>query len=118
VKHELTVERTTDSGADAIVYRLSGVLGETQAVYELLEEVRRDIGKMPGRIIFSLKGVERVTSPGIGVLAACYTTAKNAGRTFVLAAVPKQTKSVLDVTGMSAVLTLFATEKDALTAKR
>jgi anti-anti-sigma factor len=115
--HELTVERSTDTGAGAMVFRLSGVLGETDVCFQLLDEIRRDIGTMPGRIVMNVKNVERVTSPGIGVIAACYTTAKNSGRAFVLASPPKQMRQVLEVCGLHGVIPQFASEKDALEAK-
>ena len=46
--------RVVDPKGAHVVFRLSGVLGETQASYALLEEIRRDIGTLPPKIVFNL----------------------------------------------------------------
>ena len=112
--HELHVDRVVDPKGAHVVYRLSGVLGETQATYAFLEEVRRDIGTLPPKIVLNLQRVERLTSPGVGVIAACFTSAQNAGKRMVLAAVPKPHLRVLEVAGLTAVIPTAATEADAL----
>jgi anti-anti-sigma factor len=115
-RHELTVDRTTDAGADAVVYRLRGVLGDTRPCFELLEEFRRDVPSLPHRILMNVSGVELLTSPGIGVLAACYTTAKNAGRKFFLVGATSQARKSLEATGLLSVLPNYGTDAEAMKA--
>lgn len=112
--HELTVERVHDEGAGAIVFRMSGVLGETQACYTFLDEVRKDVASFPPRIVVNLSGVQRMTSPGVGVLAACWSSAQNAGKKMCLAAVPKVALHVLMIAGLAGVIPVFPTEAEAL----
>ncbi len=112
--HELNVERVVDPKGRHVVIRLSGVLGETQASYGFLDEMRKDMGTLPPTIVISLHGVERMTSPGVGVIAATFTSAQNAGKRLVLVAVPKVHLRVLEVAGLTAVIPVKATEAEAL----
>jgi anti-anti-sigma factor len=114
--HELHVERVVDPKGAHVVYRLSGALGETQASYGFLEEIRRDVATLPPKIVLNLQRVERMTSPGVGVIAACYTSAHNAGKELLLAAVSKVHLRVLEVAGLTAVIPVRGSEAEAVAA--
>ena len=113
---EVTLDDTQQ--ADARVYRLSGVLGETQHCYAFLdhfrEEVKGEVLKGRDRLVFDMSGLEFLSSTGIGILAACITNSRQAGKRLVLCCVPKQAAKVLDVTGVSAMAERFETEAEAL----
>ena len=58
--------------------------------------------------------VEHVSSAGVGILAACYTSATNVDRRLCLAHVSNRVRMILDVVKISDVLCIFATEKEAI----
>lgn len=115
---EVTLDDT--QAEHARVYRMSGVLGETQHCYAFLEHFRGEVKgeelASRNRLVFDLSALEFLSSTGIGIIAACITNARQAGKQVVLCCVPKQAARVLDVTGVSALAERFDSEADALAA--
>jgi anti-anti-sigma factor len=108
------VRRDDSAAPGAVVYRFEGSLGEGADCGFLLHEMREQLRSGPPRVVVSLAGCEYLTSVGVGFLASCYATARNAGRTLVLADVPRQARRVLDLTGLGDVIPRYATVPDAL----
>lgn len=55
-----------------------------------------------------------MTSAGVGILAAAYTSSVNAGVRLVLAAIPRQARAVLEVLNMLAVIEHDESEEAAI----
>lgn len=116
--HTLHVDVVKDASPDALVYRIHGIFGETSTSYRFLDDLRDEMKSEENaarkRIVFNLEDVEFLSSVGVGILASCYTTAKNANKSFVLAGVNEQASRVLEVTGMSGLVPRYETEAEAL----
>jgi anti-anti-sigma factor len=113
---EWRLERVEVPAKRAVVYRVDGVLSDGPACWGLLEGVRGDAQGPCSRIVLNLRGVPRATSAGIGVLAACHTSARKAKKTVALSSVAKPVASVLKVVGLHELIPIFPNEEAALDA--
>jgi anti-anti-sigma regulatory factor len=93
----LEVERIERPVLGGVIYRLSGKLVGTPEGYEFLENVRDDVRDGVTLIALDLEAVERVTSPGIGILAACFTSLKKANGRFILVATPEPVRALMEL---------------------
>ena len=109
----LEVEHITRQDGKTVVYRLRGVLGESTYSFDFLEELRRQVRAGPDRIVLDLSGLEYITSSGVGVVAAAYTSARRAEKRLCLAAVPPKVQRVLDICGVFDAVDHFDTEDEA-----
>ena len=111
-------ERVIDEEHGALIYRLTGVMGETDGAFHLHDALREDLESaddgVPKRVVLDMANVEFLSSTGIGIVASCHTSAQNGGKVFVLSAVPRQAARVLDITGVGAIVPRYASEKDAI----
>jgi anti-anti-sigma factor len=114
--HALDAHRSDLPEHEAVVYRMGGVLGETESCYHFIDEVRRALDEAPRRLVLNLREIEMLTSSGVGIIATCFTSARNAGKTFGLCCVPKHALKVLEVCGLKALLPIHETEEAALRA--
>ena len=113
---KLTVERVERSETSATIYRLRGLLTNTAESYAFLEEFSQRVRKGEKRIVLNIEGVEHVTSAGVGILAACYTSVTNAGGKMTLALVPSRARVILNVLKLLELLGDHATEDEAVAA--
>ncbi len=109
----LQVEHITRQDGKTFVYRLRGVLGESTYSFEFLEELRRQVKEGPERIVLNLQELEYITSSGVGVIAAAYTSARRAGKRLCLAAVPSKVQRVLDICGVFDAVDHYDSEDEA-----
>ncbi len=93
----LEIERIEHPDAKAVVFRLAGKLVGTKECYEFLEMVRDDVHVGNFHIILNLENIGRVSSPGIGIIAASYTSVTNAGGTLSVVGVPKPVRTLLEL---------------------
>ena len=112
----LHVEHIWSQDRRSLVYRLRGILGESSYSFEFGEEIRRQLKEGPERVVLNLEHVEYITSTGVGVVAAAFTSAKRANKSFVLCAVPRAVRRVLDICGILDVVRAYDTEAEALRA--
>ena len=110
----LGVERVQPEKPDTVIYRLSGRLTDTKESYAFLEEVRGEIKQGISFVLLNLEGIEYLSSAGVGILAACYTSAKNAGGRFGVAAASEGARKILEIVCLWDALERFASEDDAL----
>ena len=109
----LQVEHISRQDGKALVYRLRGVLGESSYSYEFLEELRRQVREGPSLIVLNLEGLDYITSSGVGVVAAAYTSAIRAKKGFALVGVKPPVQRVLDICGVFSNVDHFETEDEA-----
>lgn len=100
--------------APVLAWRLSGVLTSSKEAYEFLETLRARLRTDPRSVILDLGKVEHITSAGVGIVAAAFTSATNVGAKLVLTGLPAQVKTVLNLVNFLAVIEHFGTEKEAL----
>lgn len=118
VAHGLEWTRTIHGDDNAVVYHLTGVLGETSDSYAFLEDVRTHMGEQLAHLIICLGRVEMISSAGIGIIASCLTEAKRDGRTLALCEANRIVHRALDLTGFINMIPHFESEAEALAAPR
>lgn len=113
---EFRVEKVDRPAADAVVYRLRGVMGEAHGCYEFMERFKESLAEAPPRIVIDLGGLENMYSAGVGIIAACFTGAREEGRTVLLCAVPPLVLRTLKITGILPEVEAYEDEQAALAA--
>jgi anti-anti-sigma factor len=116
--HKFTAECDTAKAPGVIIYRLKGVLTNAHETYEFLDDFRARLADDTPRVVLNLAGVERITSGGVGIIAACYTSAVNAGGKLCLAVVPNPVETILNIVALLNVVENHATEEEAIAAVR
>ncbi len=112
----LEIERVEHPDAKAVVFRLAGKLVGTKECYEFLEMVRDDVHVGNFHIILNLENIGRVSSPGIGIIAATYTSVTNAGGTLSVVSVPKAVRTLLELVCLWGMLVEHESEEAGVTA--
>ncbi len=95
---KLVVSRAEAAGRTVAVYRFSGNLTSGTESYAFLDTIYAETRKKnPIKVVINLEEVEHVTSAGVGILAACYTSIKNAGGTLCLTGMNNRVRVILNV---------------------
>jgi anti-anti-sigma factor len=110
----LQVERHDRVEPRVTIWRLSGLLTSGKEGYAFLDDLREALRERPGPVLINLERVEHVTSAGVGVLAAAYTSAANAKTRLMLAAIPRQAHTVLSILNLLAIIEHAETEEEAV----
>ena len=69
-------------------------------------------------VIINLDGVKAIDGKGLGTLAECIRDAKAAGAVLILCRVPQKIRRLLDLTQLSTMVEISATEREALEHSR
>ena len=107
----LEIERVVAKTPATTIYRLSGAFTDCAASYRLLEHVREEAGSGTKTILLNLAGSNHITSGGIGVIAACYTSLKSRDGRLVLVGVHPRYQALLNVVGLWDSLEHYDTEE-------
>lgn len=92
--HPLSIRREEPAPNVAVFY-VEGNLYGNKAGYAFQLEVRKRFQEVGGRVIIDLENVDHIDSSGIGILAACVVSAKNAGGQITLSAPNHRVKKLL-----------------------
>jgi len=111
----LDYERVAQPEPEIVIYRLSGKMLGTKECYQFLENVRDDVHAGRARVMINLGKVERLSSAGVGILAACYTSVTNARGRVCLIDVPEAVRTLLKIVLLWDLLPHFATEEEGHT---
>ena len=96
------------------VYHLSGTFTSSPEAYAFLDQLQERVRKGHTRVVIHLEGVEAVTSAGVGILAAGYTSVTNAGGKMCLAQVPDRARAILSIVGLLTVIGEGPGEEEAV----
>jgi anti-anti-sigma factor len=107
-------ETTTAAATGVRVYRLSGVLTDSEESYAFLASARDEMSADPRPLLLDLAGVEHVTSSGVGIVAAIYKSASNANRALALAGLSRRNEIILEVVQLLRFMVVFDDERAAL----
>jgi len=118
VKPSLEFRREPSGDPATAVFRLSGKMTGTRECYEFLDAAREFIHDQGRLVILDLSGLERMSSPGVGILAAIYTTATCAHAGLALIAVPEPLRKLLKILLLWDLLPHYASLEEALAADR
>jgi anti-anti-sigma factor len=112
VWEKLEWETIVPENPGVILLRLTGALAGSRESYALLDEVRDSFRGDYKKIIFNLENVERMTSAGVGILCACFTSLANSDCKMYLVGVSERNKTLLGVVGLWDQLLHFPSESD------
>jgi anti-anti-sigma factor len=107
-------ERQVEPGT--VVFEMAGRLAmgrESQRIEQIVEALSQ---RAANKIIFDLSKVDYIDSAGIGLLALATGKIKEAGGRLVLVAPPGRVLDMLKLTQMNAVVTMRATQAEAVAA--
>ena len=107
-------QTTTAAATGVRVYRLNGVLTDSQESYAFLASARDEMGSDPRPLLLDLAGVQHVTSTGVGIVAALYKAASHANRAIALAGLSRRNEIILDVVQLLRFIVVFDDERAAL----
>lgn len=111
---KLEVERLEPNESGVVVFRLTGLLTNSTESYAFLDCVREDLHHEHNRIVINLEKVEVITSAGVGILAACFTSITNAGGRLVLSCISSRVRTLLNVVRLLDLLQTCPSEEEAL----
>jgi anti-sigma B factor antagonist len=110
--NKLEVEHSERDGVE--IYRLSGGLTSSHEAYAFLEELTDRVHRGGRHFVINLAQVETLTSAGVGILAACYTSVTNRGGSIRLAQIPARARSILHVVHLLDLLGDLPSEEEAV----
>lgn len=108
--------RVVPEGIPVTIYHLSGGLTGTAECYEFLEQVGTHARKGEKLVVLDLTEIEHMTSAGVGILAACYTSLSNAGGRLRLVGIPARARAILNLVKLVDILGDDPTVEDAVRA--
>jgi len=114
VWNEFDVDQFERRDPAAVVFRLTGVLGESSEAWAFLERARQVVESRRVPVIVNMAGVSRLTSAGVGILASCYTAALGAGSHFALVGLSNKAKAILGIVRLLGLLRAYESEDEAL----
>jgi anti-anti-sigma factor len=109
---KLQVERIIPENPKVVVFRLSGALTSTRESYDLLEQVKDDTGSNYPQVVINLEQVTRITSAGVGILCACFTSILRSDGRFCLVGVSDRNRILMEIVGLWSKIDHFETEAD------
>jgi len=86
-------------------------MGHSAAFQQCLSDV---MAKAPAHVIVDLAGVDYMDSSGIAALVKLHSQAKAAGTVLSLVAVHRNVRSILQITHLDGMFSIFDTEQDAI----
>ncbi|MCC7141614.1 MAG: STAS domain-containing protein [Candidatus Eisenbacteria bacterium] len=111
---KIEVEKIEHASPHATVFRISGVLTDTREAFALLDEIRGALHHKVPLVILNLAGIERMTSAGVGIIAAAFTAAQRDGGKLCLVEATERSRQLLELVGLWALVPHCATEAEAL----
>jgi anti-anti-sigma regulatory factor len=106
----------TDAATGVRVYRLEGVLGDSEESHAFLTAAREDMRADPRRLLLDLGGVVRMTSAGVSIVIAVHKAAVAADRAIALAALSRRNEMILEIAQIFSFIPAFDDECAALDA--
>lgn len=113
----LSWQSRDDAPTGVRIYRLQGVLGDSEESHAFLTRARNDLRADPRSLLLDLGEVERVTSAGISVVIALHRAAVDAGRAVALAALSRRNEMILEIAQVFSYISAFEDERAALEAR-
>ncbi len=111
---EFELEQRADP--DATIYHIRGTVTDTPSAFKLLDKVREGLSRGPDLHLLDLTDVPQMTSAGVGIVAAAYTTAQREKKRLILVAPSTRIESILAVVGLWSMIEHFETIDDALSS--
>jgi len=113
-RRALKYERIDKSSPHLTILRLSGDLTDARESYELLEEIRTLLSDGCPFVALNLAQVGFISSSGVGILAASYTSARNAEARLCIVGLSERGRILLEIVGLWGVIEHFESEEEAV----
>jgi len=110
----LKYERAEDRATGALIFRVEGALTETPESYAFLEEVRGELQTQARPIVLNLARVDAMTSSGVGVIAAIYTSAVSRGVRVGVTQMTPRVKALFKLIHLHLLVSEYESEAEAL----
>lgn len=110
----LDLEKLPESNANDVVFRLKGKLS-LETVHDFIQTVRPNPAE---HLVLDLNGVSFLDSAGAGALVQVFVHRRNLGQSFALTGLTKQSSAVLQVAGLTKLLPIYASNEEALAARK
>jgi anti-anti-sigma factor len=107
-------QTTTAAPSGVRVYRLNGMLTDSEECYSFLASARSEMSTDPRPLLLDLAGVEHLSSTGVGIVAALYKAAANTNHRIALAGLSRRNELILEVVQLLRFIAVFADERAAL----
>lgn len=117
IKIEQRTHQIEEDGTTIIVLTLSGHLDLTTA-WEFSAKLQNCIANITPHIVINLSQVDFIDSSGLTALVAGMRETAKSGGSFRICNIDPEVKRIFELTMMNYVLAIFATEEEALQAKR
>ncbi len=108
------MELTISEHYKVISLKFSGKLMGGPFSEELNSTLHKLIDQGKKNILVDMSGVPFMNSTGLGILISGYTTMKNSGGNFKLAAIPEKIDGILSVTKLNQIFEQFNNIEDGL----
>jgi len=106
----LDLERAAGSDGNRLILRLKGKLS-LETVHNFIQTVRPESA---AGLILDMSDVSFLDSAGVGALVQIFVHRRNAGKTFALAGLSKQSNAVMQVAGLTKLLPIHDSVEEAL----
>jgi anti-anti-sigma factor len=107
----------TDALTGVRIYRLQGVLGDSEESHAFLTMARSDMRADPRSLLLDLGEVERMTSAGVSIVIAVHKAAAGAGHVVALAALSRRNEMILEIAQVFRFIPAFDDERTALESR-
>lgn len=105
-----------DAGKGIRIHRLKGVLTDSSNSYAFLHTALEETKGDPRPLLLNMSEVEHLTSAGVGVLAALYTSTAQARLPIALASLSRRGQLIIEVVNLHKLIATYESETDALAA--
>lgn len=97
---QFTWTKPSHSHPEIAIYHLVGLFTGGKDGYDLLDEVRAELTAGAKGVVMNLDGVPRLSSAGVGIIAASFTSARTAGAGMRLSGLNAQARQILTMVGV------------------
>ncbi len=112
----ISYERVEHTDPQVLVFRLSGKLHGSPRCFEFLEEVRDAIRGGHRNVVIDFKDLAKMNSTGVGIIAACFTSLKNAEGTLAISGTNDRIRMLMEVVCLWDMIRHHDTEDEAVAA--
>ena len=115
-REKFQIVRNESKTQKRIVYHLSGDFTDSKECYDFLSQVRADLKVGYNLLIIDMEKISFISSSGIGLLAACYSSCTRAEKKIILIAVPESIQTLLATVGLWQLIPHYSSKLEAISA--
>ena len=110
----LDLEKVAGADANRLILRLKGKLS-LETVHNFIQTARPESA---AHLVLDMGEVSFLDSAGVGALVQLFVHRRNKGQTFALAGLTTHSNAVLQVAGLTKLLPHYASNREALDARK